>query len=265
METALWLVFYFIFGLIVGSFLNVLVLRYGTGKTMLGRSVCLSCDEKLRVKNLIPVLSFLFQRGRCSECRSKISAQYPIVELVTGVLFATIFYVLGETSLDTLFHLVFFSILIAITTYDIHHKIIPDGLVIILATVAVLRLVVSYFAPNIILVSDGVLSHLASGGLLFTFFFILWFVSRGRWMGLGDGKLALAIGIWVPLQQGVWAIMISFWMGALFGILLIIASHLFPRSHYFTMKSEIPFAPFIVLGFLITFITPINVYSFLQF
>lgn len=82
----LFIIFTGLFGLIVGSFLNVVILRMNTGKTLGGRSMCLSCNKKLEWYELIPLVSFIIQRGRCTKCHSKISWQYPIVEAITAVL-----------------------------------------------------------------------------------------------------------------------------------------------------------------------------------
>jgi prepilin signal peptidase PulO-like enzyme (type II secretory pathway) len=82
---------FFVFGSIIGSFLNVLILRFNTGATFGGRSKCFSCGRELRWYDLVPILSFLFLRGRCRFCKSKISLQYPTVELITGLIFTGVF------------------------------------------------------------------------------------------------------------------------------------------------------------------------------
>ncbi len=138
----------FVFGTIIGSFLNVVALRYKTGKNLSGRSMCFSCGTDLKWFELIPILSFVFQKGKCRTCRSPFSAQYPAVEALTGLVFATtttFFYFLPiEASLVLLpFFLVCFSILIVIAIYDIRHMIIPDMLVFLFAFLSLLFMVLT--------------------------------------------------------------------------------------------------------------------------
>src|SRR5258708_6429084 len=92
MTSLLIAVFVFIFGTVVGSFLNVLILRFNTGKTLGGRSQCLVCGKTLNGYELVPLFSFIFLGGRCSKCRSKISIQYPLVELASGFIFLFLFF-----------------------------------------------------------------------------------------------------------------------------------------------------------------------------
>lgn len=132
--------FVFIFGTIVGSFLNVVILRYNSGESIIkNSSKCFSCRERLKWYEMIPVLSFIFQRGRCRHCKSKISWQYPIVELLTGLVFLLIFLKFQFT-LVTSYYFVVFSILIIISVYDLRHQIIPNLLVYIFDILAFLNL-----------------------------------------------------------------------------------------------------------------------------
>ncbi|KKW09576.1 MAG: hypothetical protein UY47_C0011G0012 [Parcubacteria group bacterium GW2011_GWB1_49_7] len=118
----------FVLGTVVGSFLNVVGLRWGSGRTLLGRSSCPSCRKVLEWYELIPLFSFLILRRRCLNCGEKISWQYPAVEILTGLVFATIFNFQFSIFQNLLF-LTVFCIYIVIVIYDIHHKIIPDKLV----------------------------------------------------------------------------------------------------------------------------------------
>src|SRR3989344_1189576 len=130
-------VFSFILGTIVGSFLNVVILRYNTGRTILNRSGCFSCGKTLRPQELFPIISFLVSRGRCVSCGSRISLQYPIVELISGLLFTCIAYkfMLAGASIFPLsivsasLYATAFSIFLTITVYDLRHTIIPNAFV----------------------------------------------------------------------------------------------------------------------------------------
>ncbi len=240
----------FVLGLVVGSFLNVVIYRYNTGRGVArGRSQCLSCTKTLRWFELVPLFSFLFQRGRCRSCLSKISWQYPAVELASGVLFVLLFqHFLGVDWGKPLFLLsaVIWSLLLVITVYDLRHKIIPDGLVYAFGGLALWS---AFLGPG----GAGVVNHILAGLALFAFFFLLWWFSGGRWMGLGDAKLALGVGLLLGPAGALSAVILAFWLGALVGVGLLIYGRLSGRGKSFTMKSEVPFAPFIILGLWLNF------------
>lgn len=245
----------FILGLLVGSFLNVVSYRLGTGRGFGGRSECLTCSRQLRPLELVPVLSFIILGGRCWTCRGRISPQYPLVELATGTLFWLVVRMFGPT-LDAGLLLVVCSFLIVIVVYDLRHTIIPDPLVAGLIGVALLRLLVRL--PII-----GVTGIIATGATAlgcFLFFWVLWRVSSGRWLGLGDGKLSFGLSLLLPPLSALSALVLSFWLGAVSGLLLIGVARLFGRGRYYTMKSELPFAPFLIAGTVLTLLSGFNVF-----
>ncbi len=254
-------IFTFILGAIIGSFLNVVSLRYGTGKSVKGRSFCFSCGKTLGALELIPVVSFLLLSGRCKKCDSRISLQYITVELLTGFVFLATFlkfyqdiYVIPFFTLS--YYFILFSILIVISVYDLKHKIIPDKLSFIFATVAFLGLFF-FKGPQYLFSYPGVLDLLA-GPIFFIPFFLLWYLSRGRLMGLGDGKLVVGIGWMLGLIGGSSAIILGFWIGATFSICLMLWGYIFKQKHV-GLKSEIPFAPFLILGIFIAFLSNIDI------
>lgn len=221
----------FVLGAIVGSFLNVVGTRFNSGLSLGGRSFCPKCGHQLRWYELVPIFSYLMQWGRCRICRARISSQYPLIEILTGLIFATVPYIMIPV----------FCIYIVILIYDLRHKIIPDILV--------------YFAILLSLASRwfiaGTTLDWLAGPLLFSFFALLWVVTRGRAIGFGDAKLALSVGLLLGASQGFSGIILSFWIGAAYGIFLMLRSEAYPLlsgDKRITMKSEIPFAPFIILG-----------------
>lgn len=280
----------FIFGTLIGSFLNVVILRYNTGKNILAldnRSMCFSCGKQLYWYELIPVFSFLLQRARCRGCGSKISWQYPLVELATGLMFVAIFTKNFNTLFDpnniasfalvSLAHFVIWSLLIVITVYDLRHKIIPDGLVF---SFIGLTLLLAWFFPANAYSGNTFLSSVLAAAGLFAFFGGLWFVSGGRWLGFGDAKLVVGVGLLLGVSGGLSALAIAFWVGAGVSILIIFGgrllnflghieyiskvireSRLRAQLSLLTMKSEIPFAPFIILGTLIAFFCQIDIFK----
>jgi leader peptidase (prepilin peptidase)/N-methyltransferase len=251
--------FSFVFGAIIGSFLNVVILRMNTGKGLGGRSICFSCGKTLSALELIPIVSFFALGGKCRSCKRKISWQYPLVELATALAFAGIAANIMGTPADIfgayfLFYAVIFSLLIVIVGYDIRHKIIPDRAVyafIVLSFFA--PLVASHASPHI---GSVWFDHIIAGIALSLPFALLWLLSRGRLMGFGDAKLALGIGFLLGVSQGVAAIMLAFWSGAIIGIVLLLLRH-----STLTMKSEIPFAPFLVAGVAIAFFFHVDLAS----
>jgi leader peptidase (prepilin peptidase) / N-methyltransferase len=252
-------VIYGLFGLIIGSFTNVVIFRSGV-VSIFGRSGCMSCGAKIRWFDLIPVLSWIALRGKCRSCRSRISIQYPIVEFLMGTGFALV----GASPLLTLekmLGLLIFAILIAITVYDIRHTIIPDMWVWIFNALALVSVFVSplqatsYWLPAVL-----------SGPIVAFPLFALWLVSRGKWIGLGDSKLALGIGWLIGPLAGIQALFLAFITGAIFGLVLIffssatwstIVKRFIPRAFWhkagrrITMKSEVPFGPFLIAACLL--------------
>ncbi len=256
------LIIFFVFGIIIGSFLNVVIFRLNTGKTFGGRSQCLSCHKTLSWYELVPVASFLLQRGRCRSCRARISFQYPLIELASGLIFLGLFLKLQASFFysDVLsfaavyaFYAVMFSILLVITAYDARHKVIPDSLVIVFGILA--------FA-GLFLFRDGFLSpHIPSFydflyGILFALpFGAIWFFSKGKWMGLGDGKLALGLSWFLGPVYMFSALALAFWTGAAVGMILVAFKKLSG------LKSEVPFAPFLALGAILAFFFQLNFFG----
>ena len=236
------------FGMVIGSFLNVVILRYGTGLSFAkGHSRCFSCSHRLSWYDLIPFFSFLFLKGRCRYCKSKISSQYPLIEMISGlVLLLLYFNVFWVNPTLFVFDALIFYILLMIATYDFRHKIIPDGLVYSFVIISLLRIV--YLIGFGRLFSFPFYLDLLAGPALFLFFYILWAISRGRWIGFADAKLALGVGWFLGFFASISAIILSFWIGAIISLAIIAFGKLNLLSKKLTIKSEIPFAPFIILA-----------------
>lgn len=253
-------IFLFIFGLIIGSFLNVVIFRLNTHKTFGGHSGCMTCHKKLSPVELVPIFSFLFLKGRCRGCRSRISWQYPIVEFISGIFFALLFLKFENLfyidpfsfSITYAFYITVFSLLLVIAVYDLRHKIIPDSLSLFLGILTFIGL----FFFN----SFGFYPHwphyldLLAGLFIALPFALLWFFSKGKWMGLGDAKLAIGLGWFLGFSNLLPGVVISFWLGAIIGVFLIVF------SKKYSIKSEVPFAPFLVLGSLIAFLFSLQIF-----
>jgi leader peptidase (prepilin peptidase) / N-methyltransferase len=255
------------FGVIIGSFLNVFLYRFHTGKSLSGHSHCLSCGKSLRFYELIPLFSYLALRGRCYGCRSYIPVRYFIVELLTAVLFVFVFWT-SATWFTLLLGLAFVSILIVIAVYDYRHFIIPDELILGLMVLALSQQTYELFRNGD---GESFLYKIGTAFLGSLFFFLVWHFSRGKGIGFGDVKLAFPLGLMVA-PTGIFSmIVLSFWSGALVGLAILLLQWCFSRGQKYlrflpgrlTMKSAVPFAPFLIIGFLFVWLCDIDVVSLL--
>lgn len=249
----------FVLGTLIGSYVNVIVYRFHTGKSPnKGRSICFSCGKILRWFELIPLLSFAFLRGRCLSCKSGISIQYPIVEIITGISFFVIGFlfwpIIGVSWLIMIILWAIAAILIVIFVYDFKHKIIPDQFSFIFAGLSLIYGLLTYGFD---------IWFLLAGPILFIPFYILWLISDGRWIGLGDGKLAVGIGWLLGILDGITAVVLGFWIGAGVSIIFILGTKflLSGESKKITMKTEIPFAPFLIIGTVLQFFFHFSIFN----
>ncbi|MSU73654.1 prepilin peptidase [Candidatus Kaiserbacteria bacterium] len=255
-----------LFGLIVGSFLNVIILRHGI-RSLGGRSGCMSCNVQLKWYDMVPVFSWALLGGRCRSCRGHISAQYPLVEGATGALFATLGFLVSPTLSGLLWsgialvalYFCILAILICIAAYDMLHTIIPDEWAYVFAALAFISQFLQPFPPDY-----GLLWFFLAGPVAAAPLFALWLFSRGMWMGLGDAKLALGIGWLLGPLLGLFAVFGAFVIGAIVSVCVLLPLPRIIRALYtlgitsrekpaggFTMKSEIPFGPFLILSCII--------------
>ncbi len=263
-----WYVIVFVFGAIIGSFLNVVIYRLHTGKSLNGRSHCMSCGALLTWSQLFPVLSYLFLKGKCRACRSYIPSRYFFVEVCTGIVFVTLYVLFHTVPIQFILNIVLFSILIVILAYDMRHMIIPDELVLMVGGVALCILgfnISQIYGWSMHLGMYDILAGLGASA----FFAGLWFVSKGRWIGLGDAKLALPLGIIVGSTSVFSMVVLSFWIGAGISLMLLALERILKRGktnlHFLTtpltIKSEVPFAPFLIAGFALVHLFHANIFD----
>ncbi|MDQ2933166.1 MAG: prepilin peptidase [bacterium] len=244
----------FIFGAIVGSFLNVVSLRFNTGVGIGGRSKCMSCGLTLTWKELVPIFSFLFQKGSCKKCSSKISWQYPLVEFAAGAVFVLIFLMFPPVSYlaaaQTFLYIMITSTLVVISVYDIKHKIIPDQFVTVFGLLGLATLFIGgsswFHIPGF--------WALIAGPLIAVPFAFLWVISRGAWMGLGDAKLMLGIGWILGINGGINAMILSFWIAAAVSLIWLYAT-----KKKFKPRIEVPFGPYLIIGMYLVLLFNIQV------
>jgi prepilin signal peptidase PulO-like enzyme (type II secretory pathway) len=267
------IVLFSLLGLVIGSFLNVVIIRHKE-KGIGGRSGCMSCRGQLGTLDLVPIFSWVYLRGRCRQCGSRISIQYPLVEASTAILFAGMIYGLMlspsfdllsvHTCVTVVISMVILCLLIIITAYDIRHTIIPDSWSYGFACMALLWTLLVYGFT----LSTAYWAIMAALVCAFPFA-ALWLVSGGRWMGLGDAKLALGIGALLGIADGITALLIAFWAGAGVSIIFLI---LLPRLlkamkikklrslRMYSLKSEVAFGPFLIFGCILVWY--MNMYGF---
>ncbi|WP_353095908.1 prepilin peptidase [Tissierella praeacuta] len=229
-----------LYGLLIGSFLNVCIYRIPKEESIVfPPSHCSNCNMRLKWYDLIPVFSFVFQRGKCRYCGEKISSQYLIIELLNAIIYLIIYKKFGFT-LELFFYGFLFSLLIIITIIDLKHMIILDTLVILILAFSIMYKILSYLLYR---KSPELLNSI--GGLVLSglFFILIILISKGG-MGGGDVTLIGALGFILGIRNIFLAIFLSFTLGAIISIFLLI-------TKIKGRKDPIPFGPFIVLGFFI--------------
>lgn len=258
------------FGLIIGSFTNVLILRHDRA-SILGRSACPHCRRELAWYELVPVVSWLALRGRCRTCGAWISLQYPIVELLMGGLFIAV----GLAPVSLILRVVGCAIvlfLVAIAVYDIQHTIMPDSWVYSFVVLALgSSILTSVFGGAL---TSSIMMVLLAGPIVAFPLWFLWRISGGRWMGFGDVKFALGMGWLLGAWYGFIALTLAFSIGAIVGVCILLPLPRVVRAlrHIgitgfdtgtagFTMKSEVPFGPFLILATLILWLSVLYAYE----
>jgi len=268
-------IFFFLIGTAIGSFLNVLIDRWSNDQPITGRSHCDFCKKQLKLLDLIPVFSFIFLRGRSRCCNKKLSWQYPLVELVTGVMF--VFVVIASPALrdvaislpighSVLMGLLrqptyvsflamtlllgIISCLIVIFFADVKYQIIPDQIQL---TLLILGFLLQISKILIVGCNNGSLLNCYIVPLLNIFFsgivimapiLLIYLLSRGRGMGFGDVKLTFNMGILLGIKGGLSALYFAFILGGIFGAYLLL-------SKKKKLKSKIAFGPFLVISCII--------------
>jgi leader peptidase (prepilin peptidase) / N-methyltransferase len=264
----------FIIGICIGSFLNVLIDRLPEDENPLaGRSHCDHCHRTLSWYELVPLLSFIIQKGKSRCCHRKLSLQYPLIEILTGILFVIIFYQIHfdysiyslpaqAGFIGLLVDWIIGSILLVIFVTDLKTQIIPDSMIIAGIIFAIIRLFVSNnYEPiinnNFLFIlhnSYFIIQYLISAIGAAAFFLTIWLITHGRGMGFGDVKLALIIGLLTGFPGTVIALYVAFLTGAILGVILILSGNK-------KLKSKIAFGPFMIFGVICTLLWQTQIMS----
>ncbi|MBU5214517.1 A24 family peptidase [Heyndrickxia oleronia] len=233
---SLMIVYFFILGLVFGSFFNVIGLRVPVNQSIFfPRSHCPSCKHQLRWFELIPLLSFLLLNGKCKQCKSKLSVLYPITEILTGALFAYSYMKIGW-DIDLLFVLLFISLMIIITVTDIIYMLIPDRILLFFCSVFIFLRI---FYPT-----NPWWDFIVGAIIGFSLLLFIAIISKGA-MGGGDVKLFFVIGLILGTKLSLLTFILATILGAIYGIFIIIVGK-------YKKRKPIPFGPFISLASIIS-------------
>ena len=235
------IVLIFVLGLIVGSFNNVCIYRIPRNESIIyPASHCPKCRTTIKPIDNIPLLSYILLKGRCRNCKSKISIQYPVVEFLTGFIYLIIYLIYG-LSIQTLIYIILSSALIIIAFIDLNEQIVPD---VISLPGIVIGFIISFFVTYISFV-DSALGIVVGGGIILVISLGGSVIYKKEAMGGGDVKLAAMIGAFLGWRYIIISLFLGFFLGALIGIILIV-------TKIKKREDVIPFGPFIILGSFIT-------------
>jgi leader peptidase (prepilin peptidase)/N-methyltransferase len=232
------LFFGFIFGTVIGSFLNVCIYRLPQERSIvLPSSHCPHCKTPIRFYDNIPLISFALLRGKCRVCHARISWRYPLVEFLMG-LFSIILLVRYGISTLYLVYFAFFASLTLVSFIDLPHRIIPD---VISLPGILIGLIVSLLLPQLSF-KDSLIGVLLGGGSLYLVASIYHVVTKREGMGGGDIKLLAMIGAFIGWKGVLFTILCSSFIGSLVGVTLMLI------SSQADSKYAVPFGPFLSLG-----------------
>ena len=226
-----------LFGLCIGSFLNVCIYRIPLSKSIaFPGSECCNCSSTIHFYDNIPILSFIWLKGKCRKCGHKISLRYPMIEIITSLIFLSVFLNFGFY-LESFIYLIFLSSLIIIIFIDIDHQIIPDvitlpGIIFFFCT--------SFFTTSITFI-QSLSGIIAGGGSLYIVAWTYYFFTKKEGMGGGDIKLLAMIGAFIGWKGVIFTIFTASFTGTIAGILIILI-----KGQSF--KDKIPFGPFLSIG-----------------
>jgi leader peptidase (prepilin peptidase) / N-methyltransferase len=234
----------FLFGSVVGSFLNVCIFRIPSDKSIVfPPSHCPSCGNRIAAYDNIPIVSYLILRGQCRCCKEKISLQYPVVELINGILTLLLFAKFGLTA-DFFVGFLFCSALVVITFIDLEHRIIPDRISL---PGIIIGFIASFFVHDIYDLNqtlgwkNSLIGILAGGGSLFIVAYAYELVTKKEGMGMGDVKLLAMMGAFLGWRSIPFIIFFSSLVGSIIGVSMMLLQK--KDSQY-----AIPFGPFLALG-----------------
>jgi len=246
---------FFVLGSIIGSFISVVIYRIHTQQKgiITGRSFCPNCHIKLKSYDMVPLLSYIFLKGRCRACNEKISIHYFLLELVTAITFALVFlkfnFLIDSNPLELIFALTISSIGLSLAFYDAKYLQVPLALSLVFAILGGLGSIFIFGLSWKLILLGGLIGK--------GFFWIQHVVSKGQWVGLGDSDLGLGIGLILGWPMLLISLFISYVSASIIGIFLLVTKRA-------TRKTKIPFGPFLIAGFLLVLLYGNEILDFYQ-
>lgn len=240
----LYLIIFFILGTVLGTIYTVIGLRLPNNEKILTKRVCKKCKHELSIPDLIPLVSYIFHKGRCRYCRGKIDILFPYMEFFTGLLFSVAYYSFGF-SYQLLIALGMISLLMIIVVSDLTYLIIPDE---VLVVASIYFLIIQFLDLGL----KGAFTHLLSGIFLFTIMYTVMLIGnkalKKESMGGGDIKMMFVFGLVLEPLLGT----LTIFLGSLFAL---------PMSLYLMKRNNekvIPFGPFLLIAFVFIYFTKIT-------
>lgn len=237
----------FIFGLVFGSFYNVVGLRLSKGESIVfPSSHCMNCNHRLHFFDLIPLFSYLFLKGKCRYCSKHISIKYPLFELLTAILFCTSYLKFGY-SIETIISIILCSMLVIITVSDLDSYIIPDS-VLIICSILIFGL---YFYEYKTIPLNNLLNGVASFIFMFLIKMLGNFILKKESMGDGDIKLMAVVGMVIGFKKAILSLFLASYLGLPYAIYIMVKKN---------VNHELPFGPFLSLASLILLFVDIRIF-----
>lgn len=242
-------IFSFVFGAIIGSFLNVLILRLPKGQSVGGYSHCPHCRHMLGPLDLFPLLSFLFLKGKCRYCGKPISKRYFSIEMITAELFALaylVFLPLTPLALFSFLRVLFvIAVLVVVFMIDLEHSLILDVVLVPASVVLLFFNIFSDLFSRGTLQNSLTLSGVLAGAAASAFFYLIYKISRERWIGFGDVKFGFFLGLATPGLLVFVNVFLAYAIGAVIGLILILSGQK-------KLDSQVPFGSFLAVSSIIT-------------
>ncbi|PIZ96306.1 MAG: hypothetical protein COX80_01585 [Candidatus Magasanikbacteria bacterium CG_4_10_14_0_2_um_filter_33_14] len=229
-------ILFFIIGLVLGSFLNALEWRLYNKRSLMERSECPHCHKQIKWYDNVPLVSYILLRGKCRECKNKISLQYPIVEFVMALLFVFVFFYYSSFATFSLFSIIRDCLVLFVLTfifvYDTKHLEVSDA--VTLGASLLFFIVSLFFGANWF---DMTLGALIGAG----FFLLQFVISKGKWVGGGDIRIGLLMGILLGWKLTILALWIAYVVGGIFSIILVLMKKK-------GMKTEVAFGTYLTVA-----------------
>ena len=250
-----YFIFFFV-GAAIGSFTLVIVNRLHVAPIINGRSKCFSCSKKLEWYELVPIISYLVQKGKCAKCYTKIGHDHIIVEIVYGFLFMILYELFLKDkgiNLTTTWWTVYYSTMFVVSgvlvLYDLRHKLVPEYFLYTFVVLSSIMMLIRYSASGDIFefITPFVLSVPA---------LIIYLLTKKRGIGLGDVILFAGIGMFLGTESALASLIISVWSATIVGLTL----QMINRKEYH-MKYALPFVPFMIIATFFVLFTDINVWT----